>query len=288
MNMAVNVINLSYSYGSRPVLKNLTFSVPKSDFFIIIGPNGSGKTTLMKVISGILKPQKGRLEILNRSIDRYNLKALARTIAFVPQMVTVDFPFTVIEMVLMGRSPYLGMLGLEHEKDLEIAKQAIAFTGVEHLTHRKLDQLSGGEQQRVFIARAICQEPDVILLDEPTASLDLAHQVRVMDLMEKLKAEKGVTVVMVSHDVNLAAMYGDQLLLLSNGQVVCQGLPDEVLTFQTLEEAYGCTLLVDESPLGKIPRVTLVPQKFMNVDRQAKGLPEQPVLEKNKKPNSIS
>ena len=286
--MAVNVINLSYSYGSRPVLKNLTFSVPKSDFFIIIGPNGSGKTTLMKVISGILKPQKGRLEILNRSIDRYNLKALARTIAFVPQMVTVDFPFTVIEMVLMGRSPYLGMLGLEHENDMEIAKQAIAFTGVEHLTHRKLDQLSGGEQQRVFIARAICQEPDVILLDEPTASLDLAHQVRVMDLMEKLKAEKGVTVVMVSHDVNLAAMYGDQLLLLSNGQIVCQGLPDEVLTFQTLEEAYGCTLLVDESPLGKIPRVTLVPQKFMNVDRQAKGLPEQPVLEKDKKPNSRS
>jgi iron complex transport system ATP-binding protein len=286
MNMAVNVINLSYSYGSRPVLKNLTFSVPKSDFFIIIGPNGSGKTTLMKVISGILKPQKGRLEILNRSIGHYNLKALARTIAFVPQMVTVDFPFTVIEMVLMGRSPYLGMLGLEHEKDMEIAKQAIAFTGVEHLTHRKLDQLSGGEQQRVFIARAICQEPDVILLDEPTASLD--HQVRVMDLMEKLKVEKGVTVVMVSHDVNLAAMYGDQLLLLSNGQIVCQGLPDEVLTFQTLEEAYGCTLLVDESPLGKIPRVTLVPQKFMHVDRQAEYLPEQPVLEKDKKPNSRS
>ena len=288
MNMAVNVINLSYSYGTRPVLNNLTFSVPKGDFFIIIGPNGSGKTTLMKVISGILKPQKGRLEILNRSIGHYNLKALARTIAFVPQMVTVDFPFTVIEMVLMGRSPYLGMLGLEHEKDMEIAKQAIAFTGVEHLTHRKLDQLSGGEQQRVFIARAICQEPDVILLDEPTASLDLAHQVRVMDLMEKLKAEKGVTVVMVSHDVNLAAMYGDQLLLLSNGQIVCQGLPDEVLTFQTLEEAYGCTLLVDESPLGKIPRVTLVPQKFMHVDRQAEYLPEHPVLEKDKKPNSRS
>ncbi len=288
MNMAVNVINLSYSYGTRPVLNNLTFSVPKGDFFIIIGPNGSGKTTLMKVISGILKPQKGRLEILNRSIGHYNLKALARTIAFVPQMVTVDFPFTVIEMVLMGRSPYLGMLGLEHEKDMEIAKQAIAFTGVEHLTHRKLDQLSGGEQQRVFIARAICQEPDVILLDEPTASLDLAHQVRVMDLMEKLKVEKGVTVVMVSHDVNLAAMYGDQLLLLSNGQIVCQGLPDEVLTFQTLEEAYGCTLLVDESPLGKIPRVTLVPQKFMHVDRQAEYLPEQPVLEKDKKPNSRS
>jgi iron complex transport system ATP-binding protein len=178
-------------------------------------------------------------------------------------MVQVDFPFTVTEIILMGRSPYLGVLGLEEKKDMEIAKQAIDFTGLDQLAHRKLDQLSGGEQQLVFIARAICQEPEIILLDEPTASLDLAHQVRVMDLMEKLKEQKGVTVVMVSHDLNLAAMYGDQLLLLNNGQIVCQGLPEEVITFQTLEEVYGCTLLVDESPLGKIPRVTQVPKKFM-------------------------
>jgi len=154
------------------------------------------------------------------------------------------------------------MLGLEEENDLEIAHQAIAFTDLENLAHRKLDQLSGGEQQRVFIARAICQEPDIILLDEPTASLDLAYQVRIMDLMEQLKTEKGITVVMVSHDVNLAAMYADHLLLLHNGQVLCQGLPDEVITYQTLETAYGCTLLVDESPLGKSPRVTLVPRKY--------------------------
>ena len=267
MNTAISTKNLNHSYGDNLVLMNISFAVSKGEFFIIIGPNGSGKTTLMKVISGILKLQKGRLEILDRPINGYSRKALAKTIAFVPQMVPVDFPFTVTEIVLMGRSPYLGMLGLEEEKDLKIAKQAIAFTGMEHLAHRKLDQLSGGEQQRVFIARAICQEPDIILLDEPTASLDLAHQTRVMDLMEKLKAQKGVTVVIVSHDVNLAAMYSDQLLLLNNGQVVCQGSPDEVLTFNTLEEAYGCTLLVDESPLGKIPRVTQVPRKFMNVDR---------------------
>jgi iron complex transport system ATP-binding protein len=268
MNTAISTKNLNHSYGNNLVLMNISFAVSKGEFFIIIGPNGSGKTTLMKLISGILKLQKGRLEILDRPIDGYSRKALAKTIAFVPQMAPVDFPFTVTEIVLMGRSPYLGMLGLEEEKDLKIAKQSIAFTGMEHLAHRKLDQLSGGEQQRVFIARAICQEPDIILLDEPTASLDLAHQTRVMDLMEKLKAQKGVTVVMVSHDVNLAAMYSDQLLLLNNGRVVCQGSPDEVLTFKTLEEAYGCTLLVDESPLGKIPRVTQVPRKFMNVDRQ--------------------
>jgi iron complex transport system ATP-binding protein len=262
MKPSINVINLSHSFGEALVLKNISFQVPQRDFFIIIGPNGSGKTTLMKVISGILKPQNGELKILNRPIDQYHRKALAKTIAFVPQMTFADFPFTVTEIVLMGRSPYLGILGLEQENDLEVANQAITFTGLENLAHRKLDQLSGGEQQRVFIARAICQEPDIILLDEPTASLDLAYQVRIMDLMEKLKTEKGITVVMVSHDVNLAAMYADHLMLLHKGQVVCQGLPDEVLTYKTLEETYGCTLLVDESPLGNFPRVTLVPRKY--------------------------
>jgi iron complex transport system ATP-binding protein len=262
MNTSINVKNLSHSFGETLVLKNISFQVSQRDFFIIIGPNGSGKTTLMKVISGILKPQNGELKILNRPIDQYHRKDLAKTIAFVPQMTFADFPFTVTEIVLMGRSPYLGILGLEQENDLEVANQAIVFTGLENLAHRKLDQLSGGEQQRVFIARAICQEPDIIILDEPTASLDLAYQVRIMDLMEKLKTEKGITVVMVSHDVNLAAMYADHLILLHKGQVVCQGLPDEVLTYKTLEETYGCTLLVDESPLGKFPRVTLVPRKY--------------------------
>ncbi|OEU62139.1 MAG: ABC transporter [Desulfobacterales bacterium S5133MH16] len=266
--MAIHVKNLNYYYGDFPALKNITFSVTTGDFFIIIGPNGSGKTTLLKVMAGILKSQADQLEILNRPVDHYSRKALARTIAFVPQMIPVDFPFSVTEIVLMGRSPYLGMLGLEEEKDLKIAKQALAFTGVEHLAHRKLDQLSGGEQQRVFVAKAICQEPEIILLDEPTASLDLAHQVRLMDLMEKLKNERGITVVMVSHDVNLAAMYGDRLLLLNKGEIVEMGDPKEVLTFQTLEQVYGCTLLVDENPLGKTPRVTPVPRKFMNIDRQ--------------------
>jgi iron complex transport system ATP-binding protein len=262
--MAIHVKNLNYYYKDFPALKNITFSVTRGDFFIIIGPNGSGKTTLLKMMAGILKYQTDQLEILNRPVNNYTRKALARTIAFVPQIIPVDFPFSVNEIVLMGRSPYLGMLGLEQENDLKIAKQALRFTGLEHLAHRKLDQLSGGEQQRVFVAKAICQEPEIILLDEPTASLDLAHQVRLMDLMEKLKNEKKITVVMVSHDVNLAAMYGDRLLLLNKGEMVRLGNPGEVLTFQTLEQVYGCTLLVDENPLGKTPRVTPVPQKFIN------------------------
>jgi iron complex transport system ATP-binding protein len=167
------------------------------------------------------------------------------------------------ETVLMGRAPHQNALGLPQATDIETARQAMEITEVTHLAHRKLDQLSGGEQQRVFIARALCQEPEIILLDEPTASLDLSHQVRVMDLMEKLKIEKGVTVVMVSHDVNLAAMYGDKLLLLMNGAIASQGLPHEVLTYQNLEQTYGCKVLVDQNPLGKSPRVTPVPKKFL-------------------------
>ncbi|UCH23955.1 MAG: ABC transporter ATP-binding protein [Deltaproteobacteria bacterium] len=261
-------MGLSHAYGDQPVIDHLSLSIQKGDFFIVIGPNGSGKTTLLKIISGLLKLQQGDLMILDRSLQSYTRKALAKKIAYVPQMASLDFPFTVMELVLMGRSPHLGPLGLGQEKDVEMAKKAMAFTGVEHLSGRKLEELSGGEQQRVFIARAICQAPEVILLDEPTASLDLAHQVRIMDMMERLKKERNVTIVMVSHDVNLAAMYGERLLLLKQGRIVSMGSPEEVLTYQALETAYGCTLLVDQSPIGEYPRVTLVPQKHMLADKQ--------------------
>jgi len=267
MNPAITTSNLSHSFGKRNVLKHLSFSVEKGDFFIIIGPNGSGKTTLMKLMAGILKPRKGQIEILGLPKRSYTPRALARAVAFVPQRLPVDLPFTVREAILLGRAPYQGALGIERERDLDIAEQAMQFTEVDHLNSLNIGQLSGGEQQRVFIARAICQEPEIMLLDEPTAALDLAHQVKVMDLMEKLKIEKGITVIMVSHDVNLAAMYSDQVLLLKEGQVVCMGTPSEVLSFRRLEETYACKLLVDESPLGGFPRVTLVPGRFMATDK---------------------
>jgi iron complex transport system ATP-binding protein len=163
----------------------------------------------------------------------------------------------------MGRSPHLGVLGLDREADRAVADRAMEFTGIGHFAGRRLDQLSGGERQRVFIARAICQEPEILLLDEPTAALDLAHQARIMDLMEELKKERGVTVVMVSHDLNLAALYADRMLLLGKGEAVSLGRPEQVLTYEVLEKTYGCPLLVDESPLGGAPRVTLVPSRFV-------------------------
>ncbi len=265
MNPVINVTDLDYSYGKISVLKNISFKIERGDFFIIIGPNGSGKTTLLRLLAGIISAGRGTIEVLGDSIEDYSRKALARKIAYVPQTVPVDFPFTVSEVVLMGRSPHLGMLGLEKEKDLATAKQAMKFTELDHLAGRRTNQLSGGECQRVFIARAICQETEIIILDEPTASLDLAHQTRIMDLMENLQKERDITIVMVSHDVNLASMYGKSLLLLKEGRIAGRGNPDEVLTFQTLEAAYGCTLLVDKSPLGGFPRVTPVPGRLMKI-----------------------
>lgn len=264
MTRIVDVTDIHHAYGEYPVLKQITFNVEREDFFIIIGPNGSGKTTLLKILAGILPRQRGELDILGKSPDSMSRRRLAKTIAFVPQIATVNFPFTVAEVVLMGRSPHLGVLGLEGKRDRDIAEAAMAHTDVARLAHRRADSLSGGELQRVSIARAICQQPQILLLDEPTAALDLGHQIRVMDLMEKLKEKDQLTIIMVSHDVNLAAMYASRLLLLKAGEVVSQGVPDDVLTYQTLEKAYDCPLLVDQSPLGRFKRITQVPRKFIS------------------------
>jgi iron complex transport system ATP-binding protein len=177
----------------------------------------------------------------------------------------MDIPFTVAEVVLMGRSPYLGRFAGEKRRDIEIAEQSMAFTNVLHLAHNKLDKLSAGERQRVLIARAVCQRTPLIVLDEPTASLDLAHQIQIMDLMEKLRDTEGATIIMISHDLNLAAMYADRLLLLSQGKIVSIGDPGEVLDRQVLQKTYGCMLLVDENPLKRVPRVTPVPKSSLAV-----------------------
>ena len=261
---AITVKDVLHAFDGRPVIEGLSFHVTQGRFFIVIGPNGSGKTTLLKLMVGLLPLKHGSIEIFERGISTYPVRELARTIAYVPQHVHVDFPFTVTQIVLLGRAPHLGLLGLEGQTDLEIARNAMATADVDHLADRRLDQLSGGEQQRVFIARALCQQPKIMLLDEPTTALDLTHQIRLMDLLEQLKYDQGVTIVMVSHDLNMAAMYADHLLLLSRGRVACSGPPKEVIHYDVLEEVYGCTMVVDQSPMGDYPRVHLVPRRYLN------------------------
>ncbi len=264
MTNAIKARDVCFSYKSGTVLNGLTFDVNEGSFFIIIGPNGSGKTTLMNVLCGIAQPHKGEVSICGSPRRSYSRKSLARTVALVPQLTARDFPFTVQEVVLMGRSPHLGMFGLERSDDLRCARQAMEFAGVDSLARRTIDQLSGGELQLVSIARAVCQEPRLMLLDEPTASLDFAHQIRIMDLMEQLKNDRGITVVMVSHDVNLAGMYGDCVLMLNLGRIVTMGPPGQVLTPEKMERVYGRPVLIEKSPLGGSIRVTPIPGKYLS------------------------
>ena len=264
--IALELQNNSLSYDGNVVVDNVSFSANAGEFFMILGPNGAGKSSLLKLIAGIEQAQSGQINILGRARATYSAGNLAKVVALVSQQAPIDFPFSVAETVLMGRSPHLGLLGLEGEKDYAIASEAMSFVGVEQFAARRLDQLSGGERQRVMIARAICQEPKIILLDEPTNALDPAHQLKIMDLMERFRQEKKITVIMVSHDLNLAALYSDRLLLMKEGRVVVIGTPAEVFIPEYIAKSYSCDLLIDTNPVGNVPRVMLVPQKFKNLD----------------------
>jgi iron complex transport system ATP-binding protein len=259
----LEVRGVSVKHRGASILHQVSFSVSEREQFIIIGPNGAGKTTLIRTIAGAAHLSGGAVELLGKRQGAFGGRSMARTVAVVPQHPTADSPFTVLETVLLGRAPHQGLLGLTSKKDERIAAECMELTETMHLRERRMDRLSGGERQRVAIARGLCQEPRIMLLDEPTASLDLNHQTRIMDLLERLRRERGLTVVMVSHDLNLAAMYGDRLLLLKEGRVLKTGRPVEVLDFQTLEQAYGCVLLADQSPLGEFPRITLVPGRYL-------------------------
>ena len=263
MTPAISVENLSHTYGVTPVLFQTSFEVPRGSFFTIIGPNGSGKSTIMKIIAGVLRNKTGKITISGKDIKQYSRKSLSRTVAFVPQAVSEQFPFRVEELVLLGRAPHQGLLGMNQAGDTDLAHQAMTFTGVVHLAKRRLDQISGGERQRVLIARAICQQTEIMLLDEPASALDLAHQVKLMDLLDRLRKETGMGIVMVSHDINLAALYADTMLLLSRGRVIRCGAPVDVLDSKTLENLFECPFLVDTNPMGGAPRIFPVPARFM-------------------------
>jgi iron complex transport system ATP-binding protein len=264
MSHILDISNISLSFRDKLILSNVSLEVSAGEFFVIIGPNGAGKTSLLKVLAGLQKAQKGTVTIKDKNILNYSRRNLSQIMAIVPQHIEVGFPFTVADTVIMGRSPHLGILGMEGENDFHIAEEAMKFTDVSHLTDRKLFQLSGGELQRVIIARAICQQPEIILLDEPTTALDPAHQLKIMDLMEKFRREHGTTIIMVSNDLNLASMYGDRVLLLKSGRVVKTGDPKSVLNKELLEDSYGCRIQIDESPLGGVARVTPIPDKYLH------------------------
>lgn len=256
----ITIQKLSGGYDSTPVIKDLSFSVEKGRITGIIGPNGSGKTTLMKMMNGALSPQSGEIFIKDKPIQRYSAKELARTIAVLPQHAESSFDFTVREVVALGRYPfYKGLLKQSTAKDDEMVERSMAFTGVERFADKSIQSLSGGERQRVLLAKALAQEPEILLLDEPTNHLDLSYQMKLMDLLKDWVKGCQLTVVAILHDLNIASLYCDQVLLLDQGQVKALGKPGDVMDSKLLEGIYNTKLSRQEHPKKPNPLIALVP-----------------------------
>ncbi len=239
--MNLSIQNVSHDYGRGPVLRQVSCEVASGDFLAVVGPNGAGKSTLLRVAAGILEPVSGEARLGDDAVLSLPRAEAARRVALVPQETALAFPFSVLQVALMGRHPHLGPWQFEGARDLEAARAALARVGLAGSEERRFHELSGGEKQRVVLARAIAQEAPLLLLDEPTAFLDLRHQVGIYDILADLGAA-GTTVVAVTHDLNLAGAYCKRVMVLRDGAVRALGPPREVLRADLLEEVYGVPL----------------------------------------------
>lgn len=260
--------NVGFRYPGRTewAVRELTLAITPGDVVGIIGPNGSGKSTLLKLLAGLLRPQQGAVQLDGRLLGHYTIRALAQRVAVVPQSVQFVFPFTVREIVGMGRLPHRAARSdwwrgwrPERPADRGAVQDALSGMELEPVADRSILELSGGERQKVLLARSLAQQPSILLLDEPTAALDWHHQSVVYRRARALNQEQGVTVVLVSHDLNLAALFARRLVLLDRGRVRRVGTPDEVLTQAELDALYAQAVVVDRHPSADAPRVTLRP-----------------------------
>jgi iron complex transport system ATP-binding protein len=255
MSIAIDVDRLTFGYREEPILKALSLAFEEGGFHAIVGPNGSGKTTLLKNLLRHLTPSKGRVRIGGDDLSALRQKELARRIASVPQQAEGQHDFTCSEIVLMGRTPYLGRFARSGPQEEAIVREAMEKTHTWHLRDARLNDVSGGERQRVIIARAIAQRAKIMLLDEPISNLDIHHQVQVLDTVKSLCLSEGITVICVLHDLNLAAQYADRMVLLSRGQVVSEGTPQEVMEADTLADVYGSHFQIIDHPLTGTPLI---------------------------------
>jgi iron complex transport system ATP-binding protein len=247
--------SVGVAYGRNMVVKDLTFQVMPGEMVGLIGPNGSGKSTIIKAISRVIPLYSGKILLDGKNVFKMPRGDLARSLGVVPQMSILPSAFTAFEVVLMGRNPHLGLLQYEGAKDMAITWRAMEMTSTHSLAQRKVGELSGGEIQRIVIARVLTQEPKSILLDEPTANLDIRHQVDILDLIKNLCLENNLMVVIALHDLNLAAQYCDRLILINNGQVHAQGTPEQVINSRNIKEVYGADGCVYTHPVNGLPAV---------------------------------
>jgi len=244
----LEIQSLYVGYGSRLVLRDVKFVVGRGEIVALIGPNGAGKTTLMRAVSGVLKPKSGIVRVLGRDLAQLSAAQRAQFLSVVPQARDLPEDFTVWQTILLGRTPYLGWLGQMSSQDRDRASWALKRVHLQELAQRHIGELSGGEQQRVLLARALAQDTPILLLDEPTSHLDLHHQSILLNLIQELAREKKLAVLMVLHDLNLAALYADRVALMVDGRLRTIGRPDEVLTSTNLVGAYKVPVHVIPHP----------------------------------------
>jgi iron complex transport system ATP-binding protein len=256
--MRLELRDIAAGYNSEPVIAGISFAVADGEFVGLVGPNGSGKSTIVRVMSRVLPPRRGQALLDDRDLYRMSAVAVARRIAVVSQDSSYHFDYSVLEIVLMGRAPRLGRFALERAADYAAAENALRRTGILALAARPVTATSGGERQRVAIARALAQEPQLLILDEPTAHLDINHQIEVLDLVRALNRDHGMAVVVVMHDLNLAAQYCHRMGLIHQGRLIADGPPRDVITAQHVRQAYGVEVTVKRHALTGRPYFSLL------------------------------
>ena len=243
----IEINNVCFSF-EQEVLKNININIERGKFYTILGPNGSGKTTLLRILSKSLHMEKGEIFIDEVDLTQIKPNLLAKEIAVVPQSTEIEFDFSVQDIVLMGRTPHISRFCSESEKDVEIAMTAMKRTNTWELRNKSINALSGGEKQRVVVARAITQETGIILLDEPISHLDIHHQIEIMNQLKQLNKNKNITIIAVLHDLNIAAAYCDHMILMHDRGVYKNGTPEEVLTEDIIKKVYGLDVYITKNP----------------------------------------
>ena len=253
---AIEAKDVAFSYNTNEVIKDVSFAVEEGEFLGVIGPNGAGKSTILRILCKILKPKQGEVLIFNKNIEDISPKTLAQQIGFVPQETHFSLNFSVEDIILMGRYPYLRAFQKESPKDLEAVQRALQSADILSFRKRPINSLSSGEKQRVVIARALAQDPKILLLDEPTSHLDLHHQSRIMNLLKKLN-NQGMSIIIVNHDLNLASLHCERLILMHEGCIHSEGTPQSLIKEEILKEVYETEVKIVKHPDKNIPQIFL-------------------------------
>jgi iron complex transport system ATP-binding protein len=246
---SLGIHNVSFGYGDRAVLREVSFTVDKREIVGILGPNGAGKTTLLKCILRKEKTGKGDIQILGKSLNQYEQQELGRFISYVPQEIAFPFPYTVFQIVMMGRYPHSSPFDFETGKERELIENVLRKTRTMEFADRPFNEISGGEKQRVLIARALAQEAPLMLLDEPTSNLDIRHTTQILTLLFERRKETGHALLFVTHDLNLAVSLADRVILLKNGEMLGSGPPQEILTLEKIRELYEVNVKILNDPV---------------------------------------